>query len=195
MGWEAFLPEQHRGLKGGTPFCRGYLFMRRWPPCSAPPCFGHLNAFGVLKRACLGFGRALMEAGLRLAEDSVCVSRPSPTPIGAGWARRHLCQLDRSIMTLNALMMALVVAAFPTALNGTSTFGRANCPVDRHDDQPHSRLIGSCRAALLVSDGRHARSLTPRSGRPWRHHGPPPYVLVGGAMPFGGTNRRENDQS
>ena len=211
VGWGAFLPEAAPWLEGSVAaiFIGGYLFMATLATLLSTALFwAPQRVHGVLKQALSwGWMRRWRKAGLKLAEDLLCASRDLRSmPIGAGLlaSGATFVSWTARFMTLNALMMALVVAAFPTALEwahfdvwarqlsmwtvmmisptpGSSGLAELALPAFLMDVMP-AALTAALWATLVLA---------------WRYLTYHLYVLVGGVlMPFWLAQTGEkNDQS
>ena len=120
VGWVAFLPEAATWLEGSVAaiFAGGYLFMATLAALLSTALFwSPQRIHNSLKRVfSWRWARRWRDAGLGLAEDLLRASRDLKTmSLGSGLVAvgATMVSWTARFMTLNALMVALVVPAFP----------------------------------------------------------------------------------
>lgn len=120
VGWVAFLPEAATWLEGSVAaiFAGGYLFMATLAALLSTALFwSPQRIHNSLKRVfSWRWTRRWRDAGLGLAEDLLRASRDLKTmSLGSGLVAvgATMVSWTARFMTLNALMVALVVPAFP----------------------------------------------------------------------------------
>lgn len=120
VGWAAFLPEAAPWLEGSVAaiFAGGYLFMATLATLLSTALFWSPERIhkGLMRTFSWRWTRRWSDAGLGLAEDLLRASRDLRTMSlrsGLLAAGATLVSWTARFMTLNALMVALVVPAFP----------------------------------------------------------------------------------
>ena len=120
VGWVAFLPEAAPWLEGSVAaiFAGGYLFMATLATLLSTALFWSPQRIhkGLTRAFSWRWTRRWRDAGLGLAEDLLRASRDLRTmSLSSGLlaAGATLVSWTARFMTLNALMVALVVPAFP----------------------------------------------------------------------------------